>query len=317
MDAAQGGETDPTAERRYTVVVALSNPSHVDQLMRTAVDFSRGTGGRIEVVSVIHKHASSPFLLFEEELIKAEYSSGQQEVLERAVQIAEQASIPVGEHLLVGQDISDAILSLLPTVDADALLLGWQRRSRPADIVLGTTVDPLVRRAPCDVFIERIGTTADGMDEILLPTAGGPHDAASTTLAGSVASATDARISVVSYVPPEATAETRSACRAYVESAMAALSNVRVEGGVAEADDVAGAIVDDARHHDLVVLGATRERRLQNRLVGSVAATVAEQAPIPVIISKRYVERSLLDRAKAWWQQDQSWTSDASSDTTE
>ena len=306
MDAAQVRGSDPAAERPYTVVVALSNPAHVEQLMRTAVDFSRGTSGRIEVVSVIHKHASSPFLLFEDELIKAEYSSGQQDVIERAVEIAEQASIPVGEHLLVGQDVSDAILSLLTTVDADALLLGWQRRSRPADIVLGTTVDPLVRRATCDVFIERIGTTADGMDEILLPTDGGPHVEASTTLAGSVATATGATVSVVSYVSPEATAETRSACREYVESAMTALSNVRVEGGIAEADDVAGAIVDDARHHDLVVLGATRERRLQNRLVGSVAATVAEQAPVPVIISKRHVDRSLLDRAKAWWHQDQS-----------
>ncbi len=305
MDAAQERGSDPAAKHPYTVVVALANPAHVDQLMRTAVDLSRGIGGRIEVVSVIHKHASSPFLLFEEELIKEQYSSGQQDVIEKAVQIAEQASIPVGGHLLVGQDVSDVILSLLTSVDADALLLGWQRRSRPADIVLGTTVDPLVRRAPCDVFIERIGTTADGMDEILLPTAGGPHVAASTTLASSVATATDAVVSVVSYVSPEATVETRSMCRGYVEHATDALSNVHVESGITEADDVAGAIVDDARQHDLVVLGATRERRLQNRLVGSVAATVAERAPVPVIISKRHVERSLLDRAKAWWHQEQ------------
>lgn len=293
----EANAADRPGEREYTLVVALANPTHVEQLMRTAIDLVTDNDGRLHLVSVIHKHASSPFLAFSDEHIKREFAGDQRQVVDRAAAFADERSVPVETSLRVGTNVSDTVLEVVRERDADGLLLGWQDRSRPSDIVLGTTVDPLVRRAPCDVFVERVGTTVEDVDAILLPTDGGPHVDPATDLAGAVARANDARVTVVSLVGPDAGTEDREEARANVEEAGVALPDVTVEGGVRETSDVADAIVEAAADHDLVILGATRERSLRRRVVGSVAESVGRRAQSPIVIAKRRSKRTLLARA--------------------
>jgi nucleotide-binding universal stress UspA family protein len=295
-------EDDPAEGRPYTVLVALANPANVEQLMRTAIDLAADNDGQIRVVSVIHKHVTSPFLLFSEERIKREFADDQQAVLDEAVALAEDASVPVRRSLLVGSDVSDTILSKVEQTDADSLLLGWQERSLPSDIMLGTTLDPLVRRAPCDVFVERVGTTAERVDAVLLPTDGGPHVEPGADLAEAIARSNEASVTVASYVPPDATATDRDVARSHVDAVTERLEEVPVDEHVGEAAVIADAIVDAAADHDLVVLGATRERQLRRRVIGSVAENVARRVTPPVVIAKRGAEPSLFGRAlDMWW----------------
>ena len=287
---------DSAPGRAYTLVVAVANPATVEQLMRTAVDLASDHDGQIRVVTVVHKPVTSPFALFSEERIKREFAEDQQAILDEVAAVSEDAPVPVQRSLLVGSSVSDAILSAVEDADADALLLGWQDRSRPSDFVLGTTVDPVIRRAPCDVFVERVGTTADEVDAILLPTDGGPHIDAATDLAGAISRANDATVSVVSYVHRGANDAEREAAREHVGVARERLPDVRVDTEVREVDDVADAIVAAAADRDLVVLGATREAGVRRRLVGAVAETVGRRATVPVVIAKRRSNRSLLER---------------------
>lgn len=283
---------DATAHRGYTVAVALANPAHVEQLMRTACDLAAHNGGVVLAVGVVHKPPSSPFLLFEDDRIRSEFAGPQQAVLERAVAAGERRSVPVRRDLRVGSDVARSILDAVTSSGADALLIGWHDRPHPADVVLGTTVDPVVRRAPCDVFVERVGTTADGVDRVLLPTVGGPHDDAAADLARAVAAANDATVSVVSYVAEG----DRASARAHVDEVERRLRDVPVERAIRETDTVADAIVAAAADHDLVILGATRERHLRARVVGSVAREVGRRVDRPVVIANRGSGRSLLTR---------------------
>jgi nucleotide-binding universal stress UspA family protein len=294
-------EDDSDSTRRYTLVVAVANPANVEQLMRTAVDLADDRDGQIRVVSVIHKPATSPFLLFSEDRIKQEFAAGRKAVLDEAVALAEDTAVPAQRSLLVGTDVSGVLRSVLDDADADALLIGWQEQPRPSDVVLGTTVDPLVRRAPCDIFVERVGTTADGIDAILLPTDGGPNIEPATDLAGAVARANAATVRVVSYVSPGAGDGERETAREHVRAATARLSEVSVDADVREAESVANAIVTAAADHDFLVLGATRERQFRNRVVGSVAAAVGQRVTVPVVIAKRRSDGSLLRRALHGW----------------
>jgi nucleotide-binding universal stress UspA family protein len=286
---------DDTAERGgRTVLVALANPAHVEQLLRTAADLAGG--GEVVVASVIHKPVTSPFLLFSAGRIHETYDEQRSPVLDRAAVFASELSVPVRRHLLVGSDVSEAILTAQRESDADALLLGWQERPSAADVVLGATVDRVVGRAPCDVYVERVGTTADGVDDVLLPTVGGPNLEPATDLVEAIATANDADATVASYVPPDASDADRDDARDHVRAAVEALPSVDCETVVERSDDVAGSILDRAAAHDVVVLGATRERSLRRRVVGSVAETVAREATSPVIIAKRRRDPSLLDR---------------------
>lgn len=284
-----GGSSDGA-----TVLVALANPDHVDQLLRTATDLA--SGGEVLVVSVIHKPVTSPFLLFSGDRIRDQFDERRPPVLERASVLAEEAPVPIRRHLLVASDVSEAILTAQAESGADAILLGWQEQARTSDLVLGATVDRVIGRAPCDVFVERVGTTADGMDEILLPTVGGPHLQPATNLAAAVADANDAGVSVVSYVSPGADESVSTAAEQYVETAREMLSGVTCSTAVETTEGVAGSIVVRAAESDFVVLGATRERGLTRPVVGSVAERVAREAAPPVVIAKRRAERSFFTR---------------------
>ncbi|MHC3438141.1 universal stress protein [Natrialbaceae archaeon A-gly3] len=301
MADSQRSVLEANSTGTYTLVVAVADRGNVEQLMRTAVNLAAEKDGEIEVVSVIHKTPTSPFRLFSDQRIKSEFATGHQEVLDRATAAAAEASVPVEGRLLIGTDVAGAILTAVEEADADALFLGWHDKPRAADVVLGTTVDPVIRRAPCDVFVERVGTTANGLESVLLPTVGGPHVEPATDLVGAVAAAEDATVTVVSYVPTGADERERASAREYVEAASGQLTDVPVETVVEESDDVAGSVVVEAGEHDLVVLGATRERTLRRRVVGSVAATVSRRADPPVVIAKRRSEGSWLSSIFDLW----------------
>lgn len=289
-------EDEPTGSDGYTVVVAVANPETVDQLMRTAVDLAAAHDGEVLAVSVVHKPLTSPFLLFSGERIREEYQDDGALVLERAAIFGSGTEVPVRRHLMVGSDVSEAILQATRSAGGDALLLGWQDRAHPSDIVLGKTVDRVVARAPCPVHVERVGTTVSEVDSILLPTVGGPHLAPATDLVEAVAHANDASVTVASFLAPNGNADDRAAASAHVETAVGALEEVTCVRVVEPTDDVAESIVSAAGDHDLVVLGATRERGLRRRVVGSVAERVASDAAPPVVIAKRRASRSVFKR---------------------
>lgn len=290
----------PPASDEYTLVVAIANPANLDQLMRTATDLATANAGEVRVVSVIHKPINSPFRFFSDEVLKEDYDEGRQSLLDDAVALAEEESVPVSRSLLVGSDVATAIESVIEDVTADALLLGWHDRVRSSDVILGTTVDPLIRQAPCDIYVERVGATADGMDKILLPTAGGDHIQPATDLAGAVARANDATVSVISYVDPDPSQRERDAAKDFVDSATSQLDGVTVEKAVEERRDIADAIIERASNHDFVILGATRERRFRNPIIGSVAEAVARQASPPIVITKQQQGGSFLQRIIGW-----------------
>lgn len=294
---------DPPDDDQDTVLVAVANPATVEQLLRTAGDLAAARDGEVLAVSVVHKPLSSPFLLFSGERIRHEYGDDHVAVLDRAVAAGGDGRVAVRRQLLVGSDVSEAILQTAGAADAAALLLGWQDRSRPSDIVLGQTVDRLVARAPCPVYVERVGATADGVERVLLPTVGGPHLQAAATLVAAIAAANGAAVTVASYVPPADERAERKAAVAAVETAADHLDTAAAPPGtgpiqtvVEAADDPAEAILAAAADHDVVVLGATRERGLRRPVVGSVARTVAAGADPPVIVARRPREPSLLER---------------------
>lgn len=282
------------ASERYTIVVALANPATVEQLLRTASDLANRHGGRVHAVAVEHKPASSPFLLFSDEHVTAEYADESTRILERATAVSDAA---ITTDLRIDSDVPGAIRTVVDDVDADALLLGWREPSTAADAVLGTSVDPILRRPPCDTFVERMGTVADGVDRVLMPTVGGPHVELAADVVGAVALANEARVTVLSIVTPEGRMADEEAARREVRAAAAYLPDVPVDRRVEDAPSSTTGILEAAADHDFVVLGATGTGRIRPPVIGSVARTVGREATCPVLIAKRrtdsWAERAL------------------------
>lgn len=294
MNELRTDHEDDDADREYRLVVAVGNPAYAEQLVRTAADIVRAKNGEIHVVSVVHKPRESPFALFSDETIKSEFAGDRREILDRALETAT-GDVPVKGEVVVGTDVADALLSAVEELEADALLVGWHGRPRRSEVVLGTTIDTVLRRAPCDVFVERIGPTADGVERVLLPVAGGPHVPLAASAADAIATANDATIDVLSVVAPSADESERETARGYCEEALDLLT-APTETALREASAIDDAVLEAASDCDLVVFGATRQGGVRRRLVGSIPQAVGRRTDRTVILARRRPEPSVIGR---------------------
>lgn len=290
---------------RPEVLVAVGNPNHVEQLVRTASDLARARDGGVRIVSVVVKTHDTPFGVFTDETIVEEYSGDRRALLDRAEGVVP-PDVPVEAEILVSRSVERGVLDAVGEISPVALLIGWQgRERRRSGVVLGTSVDAVLRRAPCDVYVERIGRTANGVESVLLPVAGGPHVRPAAAVAKAVAAGNDAAVTVLSVA---AGGDGRGAADEWVAAGRAAVerapgSDVTTEGVVREAAAVEDALVAAADDHDVVVFGATRRGTFQARLVGSVPRRVADRTDRTVVLARAAEAaggplRALLDRIR-------------------
>lgn len=267
------------------VVVGLRDPANVRQLVRTAGDLARLGDGTVRLVTVVVKPHESPFGVFDDETIVREYAEDSRELVERA---DAPDDIAVERDVVVARSPTRGLLKAVEESDPSALLVGWRGRSRRSDAVLGTTVDALLERAECDLYVERIGREADGVDSVLLPVAGGPHVEVAAEMAAAIAVRNDARVVVFAVADAETDAAAAREFAAEGRETLAAVSGTApaVETTVREAAAPTDAIGEEAANHDVVVLGATRRGALRRRLVGSVARRIVRRTDETVILAR-------------------------------
>jgi len=269
------------------ILVAVGNPDHAEQLVRTAGDLARVTDGLVQIVSVIAKPHNSPFSLYTDETIIEQYSGTSQKILDKATKVAPD-DITVASELIVGRSIADGVLTAVGQTNARALVVGWQERKRRTNAVLGTTIDRLIERVPCDLYVERIGQEANGVDSILLPVAGGPHVRPAASIAKAIAARNDATVYVFSVAASDTDSKT---AREYIASAEVNLEEapgpqIQMESVIHDGDDIAEGIIEAAIDHDVIVFGATRQGALHRRLVGSVPRTVVHRTDRTVLLAR-------------------------------
>jgi nucleotide-binding universal stress UspA family protein len=287
-----------TTSRDGPVLVAVGNPEHVEQLVRTAGDLAHGGSGRVRIVTVVAKPRDSPFGVFDDETIRREFAAEGHDLIERA---ETPPGVDVEREVVVARSVAGGLLSAVEESDPAALVVGWHGRSRRTDALLGTTVDRLVERARCDLYVERVGREANGVDSVLLPVAGGPHVRAAATVARAIAGRNDARVHVLSVETPGSsgaaghvaearellqTVDERGRTRGPGAVAVGGVDDVPVETEVIEVGDVTEAIVVAAADHDVVVMGATRQGPLRGRLVGSVPRRVVDRTDATVVLAR-------------------------------
>ncbi|RBI58496.1 universal stress protein UspA [halophilic archaeon] len=273
-------------EHDYQLVVPVANPEHVEQLMRTAVDIAADKGGEILVMSVVTIPEQTPL----EE--GRQFVDDEREIIDRAMAVAEREDpdVSVSGTIRIGHEASHAIINTVRHHDSDAVLIGWRGRAHHRrDVVLGGTVDEVVRDADCDVLVEKIGETVS-VDSILLPTAGGPHAELATEIARVIAHSEGAKVRVIHVVSPDADEDERADAEKDIAEALDTLSDVIAEGEVLDGDDVVDTIVDASANHELTIIGATRESRIERVVLGAIPEKVGANAPNTVIMAKRNLD---------------------------
>lgn len=271
-----------------SLLVPVANPETVDRLLDTAIDVASQRSMSIVAFHVVRVPPQVP--LTEGERIVTDED---RQLLEYASERASDAGVDLETRTRYARDIATGIVGAVDAYDGGAMLTGWRGRPRRRDVVLGSFLDRVLAKAPCDVYVKRIKLPSPSPESILVPVAGGPHDELAAELAGTIAARHDSEIVLLHVESPDSDDGAHDEGRVLLRERRECIPDgISVDERIVESDHAAGAITDETSRHDLTVLGATRTPFLKRKLVGSVAEGVGRAAASSVIVTRRHLDES-------------------------
>jgi basic amino acid/polyamine antiporter, APA family len=214
-------------------------------------------------------------------------------ILEEVIRQAREVDVPVHTLIRLDRHINRAILETARDREADLMILGWPGYTESPHQAFGSVIDLVAKDPPCNLAVVRFRERQDPR-RILVPTSGGPNARLAISLALDQARRFKARTGIQPQVTlmtvcMPATAGPEAQARGYeLLRNLGAGYEYPLEVQVVPADDVVEGIVKEAARHDLVVIGATAERLFEQVLFGTIPERVALQAPVTVMMVKRY-----------------------------
>ena len=271
-------EEKPVAERACRILVPVANPAFADKMLRLASIIAKERNGEIVLLNVVTVPATTP-------------PAGAMMYVDRAKEmlgkLMRSLDVPVGGIVKVGYKPAEAILNTVEEVKPTLLIMGWRGRTFRKDVVLGSTIDPVLVRAKCDVAVVRFDREWRGeVGKILLPTAGGPHAILAGELARDIARRHGSKITLL-YVG-RGEVDRKKAEKAFKETKKP-LEGLSVEERFEISDNIVERIASIANEYDIVLIGATRERFLKNFLLGVFPEKIVRRTRRTVIMTRKWV----------------------------
>ena len=265
-----------------SVLISLHNPDNVEMLVKIGTSLARQRNIRLIAISVVTVPRQVPI----HEGLR--YAHHKEPLLSEAKKIASQQKIKLETDLVIAHNAADGILAAVNKHNAEALIIGWKGFTNARDRIFGEIADQIIRLAPCDLLVLKIGEKA-AWDKCLLPTAGGPNAQLASTVLNSMAKDFNMSVTTGYIINENATGEERGLGEERMDSTLSKLdSEIKTDKKIFESKSVAGGIAKASRDYDLVVIGAAKEPFFKKMLFGEIPEKVARYSPNSVLVVKKY-----------------------------
>lgn len=265
----------PAAEQ-YRIMVAVANPDNAVELVRNTYKLCGAKRARVELLHMVPVPDQVPLSDAEKYM-----REGREGIVEAMMALA--LHFPISTTLRYCRNFARGIVAAVREKRINMLILGWHGRPRTRTFNLGSTVDPVIERSPCNVvMLKNCGGNRE-FKRILVPVAGGPNGAFALEIA-TILAEPNAHIVAMTI--------DRGDHRLDLETFIADnqhrlhLPQDRIHPKTIQADSVVQAILDEARDYDLIVLGCTREPLLKQVTRETVPEQIARLCEKPIVMAK-------------------------------
>ena len=296
----------PTRRRSpYRILLPLANPRTARDLVRIGAGVANGRPTEITALGIVEVPEG---VSLSEGATQARTS---RRLLQRVLDFGDEEGVELRTMVRIGRHASDGVIEAVGEEGSDLVIFGWGGPPTPtqnaradaeatemalagervvARPVFSPTIDAVVRESPCDIAVVK-QRGMDKVSSILVPVRGGPHAELAMRISRDLAKRFGAKIVVLHVVPKgigdRAVAHEQTAVDAFVREHA---GTRRASGLIREATSVRQAIIREAAHHDLVVMGAsahpTNASPDGRYLFGTLAESVASKAKPTVIVVK-------------------------------
>ena len=191
---------------------------------------------------------------------------------------------PVGTSLRYCRNVARGIVSAVREKRIDMLIMGWHGEQGGRLFTLGSTIDPVTERSPCDVVILKGCGGNLKFKRVLVPVAGGRNAPFALDVANILADKDEGEIVVFTVTGEDRRFDIGQFMDRHRDRSAIAHHTVHAKTVVAR--DAAEAILEEAEGYDLVVLGWTATPRLYRLARRSVPVRVARACKKPLIMVK-------------------------------
>jgi glucosyl-3-phosphoglycerate synthase len=295
------------ARRRtpYRILLPLANPRTARDLVRIGAGVANGRPTEITALGIVEVPEG---VSLSEGATQARTA---RRLLQRVLDFGDEEGVELRTLVRIGRHASDGVIEAVGEEGSDLVIFGWggpptpsqaaRAEAEAAEMVLAgqrvvprpvfsPTIDAVVRESPCDIAVVK-QRGLDRVASILVPVRGGPHAELAMRISRDLARRFGARVVVLHVVPKgigeRAIEREQAAVDAFVREHA---GSRRAAGLIREATSVRQAIIREAAHHDLVIMGAsahpTNASPDGRYLFGTLAESVASKAKPTVIVVK-------------------------------
>ncbi len=285
IETVEPGEATPE-ERPFRIVVPIASTERERELLQlaaaNAADREDAEIVAMNVVKVPTQTSLAQEVSYEQERIER-----QQALLDEAREIAEELGIGLRTRAIVGRDVAEVVLDVIDDEDADVVVMGWSGTHSRREHILGSNIDRVIERAPCEVTLVR--PTDERVGDVVVFVGEGPYSTIAVRQATAfVRNEEGATLTLVNVQRPDgdrSEEELREAGRALLEeTAQAADVEVPYDTEVVVDEDVPAVLVSTARGYDTVCLGATRAGSVERFLSGTIPDRLGEQVDGTIVV---------------------------------
>ncbi len=267
-------EIAPESEQ-YSIMVAVANPHNALEMIQTTFLLSEAKNANVKLLHMVPVPEQVPLADAEKFMME-----GKEGIVEAMLYLLK---FPITTTIRYCRNIARGIIGALKEKKVDMIIMGWHGQPRSRLFRLGSTVDVVLERAPCNVVILK-GIGNREFKRILVPLRKGPNSALALEVASVLAEKYDAEI--VSFLVNEKNRKIDADKVSEILSRMPNLNQERIKTKRVDSHNTVEAILREAKNYDLLVLGTTREPLIRQITRDSVSYAVARKCRKPMIIVK-------------------------------
>ncbi len=264
-------ETEHEVSEGNKVMMAVANPANALAMVKNTYRLCERQDASVELIHMVP--VPEAVTLSDSEPYKLE---GKEGIIETILYLS--GRFKVNTTLRYCRNIARGIVSAVREKRIDMLVMGWHGgRSKTSHFALGSTIDPIIERAACDVVIMK-NCDSRPCKKILIPVAGGPNSSLALRVADMVADK-DVELTVFSVVTRRMNFDPSAIISKELDNIKTPTEQITHKSVVSE--NVEEAILKEAENYDMMVIGATRSSHI---FQASLPESIASKCDKPIIM---------------------------------
>ncbi len=263
-------------ETNYRILVPVANPDNALSLVKTTYKISNAKNAEVNLLHMVRVPDQVPLSDAERYMLV-----GKEAIVEIMLYLA--PLFPVNTTIRYCRNIARGIVSAIREKHTNMLIIGWHGKIKNREYSLGSTLDPVIERSPCDVVILKDCGNLSAK-RILVPIAGGPNCGFALEIAHILADSIDSEIVAFNVAGGKHTTDLNALVNHTEKSHN--IPEGRFEIKIKRHQDVIQTILNEAKNYDLVVVGATEQSIINQFFNPSIPEALAEKCQKPFVMVK-------------------------------